>query len=141
MVTWVLTTAPTFPNQGDPHARYTILRPAVARPVRSRLLASDLPTLPRADRGGDPDHRSPHGLQPPPHAPGIGPRRSLQLSPRLLETALGWALAIYTVLAMRRVFRRSWVGTLFKAVLLFFIYSIVFALTVGGVFVYAVLQL
>jgi hypothetical protein len=58
-----------------------------------------------------------------------------------LETGLGWALAIYTVLAMRRVFRRSWVGTLFKAVLLFFIYSIAFALTVGGVFVYAVLQL
>jgi hypothetical protein len=57
------------------------------------------------------------------------------------ETALGWALAIYTVLAMRRVFRRSWPGTLFKAVLLFFIYSIVFALTVGGVFVYAVMQL
>jgi hypothetical protein len=59
----------------------------------------------------------------------------------VLETLLGWALAIYTVLAMRRVFRRSWAGTLFKAVLLFFIYSIVFALTVAGVFVYAVLQL
>jgi hypothetical protein len=58
-----------------------------------------------------------------------------------LETLLGWLLAIYTVLAMRRVFRRSWVGTLFKAVMLFFIYSMVFALTVAGVFLYAVLQL
>jgi hypothetical protein len=42
---------------------------------------------------------------------------------------------------MRQVFGRSWVGTLFKAVLLFFIYSIVFALTLAGVFVYAGLQL
>src|SRR5438105_1144679 len=88
MVTWVLTTAPTFSNQGGPRARYTILRPAVARPVRSRLLAANLPTLPRPARGGHPDHRPPHRLQPAPHGPGIGPRRSFQLSPRLLETAL-----------------------------------------------------
>ena len=39
-------------------------------------------------------------------------------------------------MAMRRVFRRSWPGTVFKAVVLFFIYMIVFALTVGAVFVY-----
>src|SRR5215211_7208167 len=88
MVTWVRTTAPTFPDQGGPHARYTILRPAVARPVRPRLLATDLPTFPRPARRGHPDHRPPHRLQPPPHAPGFGPRRSLQLSPRLLETTL-----------------------------------------------------
>jgi hypothetical protein len=59
----------------------------------------------------------------------------------ILETLLGWCMAIYTLIAMRRVFGRSWAGTLFKAVLLFFIYSIVFALTMGGVFVYAGLQL
>jgi hypothetical protein len=58
-----------------------------------------------------------------------------------LETLLGWCVAIYTLIAMRRVFGRSWGGTLFKAVLLFFVYSIVFALTLSGVFVYAGLQL
>jgi hypothetical protein len=59
----------------------------------------------------------------------------------LLETLLGWTLPVYTFMAMRRVFRRSRIGTLFKAVVLFFIYMIVFALTVGAVFVYSVLQL
>jgi len=59
----------------------------------------------------------------------------------ILETLLGWCVAIYTLIAMRRVFGRSWAGTLFKAVLLFFVYSIVFALTLAGVFVYAGLQL
>jgi hypothetical protein len=58
-----------------------------------------------------------------------------------LETVLGWCLPVYTLLAMRRVFQRSWVGTVFKAVVLFFVYSIVFGLTVAGVFVYAMLQL
>jgi hypothetical protein len=42
---------------------------------------------------------------------------------------------------MRRVFRRGWLGTLVKGVALFFTYSIVFALTVAGVVVYAALQL
>jgi hypothetical protein len=42
---------------------------------------------------------------------------------------------------MRRVFRRSWVGTLFKGVVLFLVYSIMFALTFVGVIVYAALQL
>jgi len=55
----------------------------------------------------------------------------------ILETALGWCLPIYTLLAMRRVFQRSWAGTLFKAVILFFVYSIVFGLTVASVVVYA----
>jgi len=58
-----------------------------------------------------------------------------------LETVLGWYAAIYTLFAMRRVFRRSWVGTLFKAVVVFFVYNIVFALTFVGVIVYAALQL
>jgi hypothetical protein len=59
----------------------------------------------------------------------------------ILETVLGWCLPVYTLIAMRRVFQRSWAGTVFKAVVLFFVYSIVFGLTVGGVFVYAMLQL
>lgn len=34
MVAWERTTAPLRPNQGDPHAPYTILCTAAARPVR-----------------------------------------------------------------------------------------------------------
>jgi hypothetical protein len=59
----------------------------------------------------------------------------------ILETVLGWCLPIYTLLAMRRVFQRSWAGTVFKAVILFFVYSIVFGLTVASVVVYAAWQL
>jgi Protein of unknown function (DUF3667) len=58
-----------------------------------------------------------------------------------LETILGWTLPVYTLMAMRRVFRRGWPGTVFKGVVLFFLYSIVFGLTVAGVFVYAAWQL
>jgi len=58
-----------------------------------------------------------------------------------LETVLGWYAAIYTLFAMRRVFRRGWLGTLFNAVVLFFVYSILFAFTFVGVIVYAALQL
>jgi hypothetical protein len=58
-----------------------------------------------------------------------------------LSTILGWTLPVYTLMAMRRVFRRSWIGTVFKGIVLFFVYSVVFGLTVAGVFVYAALQL
>ena len=58
-----------------------------------------------------------------------------------LETILGWTVPVYTVMAMRRVFRRSWLGTVLKGVVLFVVYSIVAALTVSGSFVYAALQL
>ena len=58
-----------------------------------------------------------------------------------LSTILGWTLPVYTIMAMRRVFRRSWLGTLFKGVVLFFAYMVVFGLTVAGVFVYAASQL
>jgi hypothetical protein len=44
-------------------------------------------------------------------------------------------------MAMRRVFRRSWPGTVFKGIVLFFIYMIMFGLTVGAVVVYSLLQL
>jgi hypothetical protein len=59
----------------------------------------------------------------------------------ILETVLGWCLPIYTLIAMRRVFQRGWPGTLFKALILFFVYSIVFGLTVASVVVYAAWQL
>ena len=59
----------------------------------------------------------------------------------LLETILGWTLPIYTFMAMRRVFRGSRLGTLFKGVALFLVYMIVFGLTVGAVVVYSLLQL
>ena len=59
----------------------------------------------------------------------------------LLSTILGWTLPVYSLVAMRRVFPRSWLGTAFKAVVLFFVYSVVAGLTVAGVFVYAAWQL
>jgi hypothetical protein len=59
----------------------------------------------------------------------------------IFKSLLGWSLPVYTVFAMRRVFRSSWGGTLGKGIALFFIYMLVFALTMGGVFVYAAMQL
>jgi Protein of unknown function (DUF3667) len=58
-----------------------------------------------------------------------------------LVPLLGWSLPVYTVLAMKRVFGRSWKGTLLKALALFVVYMLVFSLTVVAVFVYAMLQL
>jgi hypothetical protein len=52
-----------------------------------------------------------------------------------------WVLPVYTVIAMRRVFGRSWTLTLIKGAALFVVYMAVLAITVGGVFVYAVLQM
>jgi hypothetical protein len=57
------------------------------------------------------------------------------------ETILGWTLPVYTVIAIHRVFPRSWVGALFKGAALFFVYMLVFALTIAAVFVYSLLQL
>jgi hypothetical protein len=58
-----------------------------------------------------------------------------------LQTLLGWAATIYTVIAVRRVFTKSWTGAVFKTFALSLIYLSVFALTVGGVYVYALLRL
>jgi hypothetical protein len=52
-----------------------------------------------------------------------------------------WALPVYAVIAMRRVFCRSWVGALFKAAALSAVYMVVFGVTMAGVFLYAMLQL
>jgi len=54
---------------------------------------------------------------------------------------LFWSLPLYTVLAMKRVFARSWPGTLLKAAALFVIYQVVLSITLAGVFLYAMLQL
>lgn len=58
-----------------------------------------------------------------------------------LGTILGWTLPVYTIAAMRRVFPRGWPNTLFKGIVLFFVYMIVLGLTVAGAFVYTALQL
>jgi Protein of unknown function (DUF3667) len=65
----------------------------------------------------------------------------LQGSADVLQTLLGWAVTVYTLIAVRRVFAKSWAGALFKTFALSIVYLAVFALTVGGVFVYAMLQL
>jgi hypothetical protein len=52
-----------------------------------------------------------------------------------------WSLPVYTIFAMRRVFGRSWTRTLVKASALFVVYMVVLAITLAGVFVYAVLQM
>jgi hypothetical protein len=57
------------------------------------------------------------------------------------QTLLGWTLPVYTLVALRRVFKRSWTATSFKAIALFLVYMVVFGMTVAGVFVYASLQL
>lgn len=58
-----------------------------------------------------------------------------------LETLLGWTVWIYTVVAVRRVFAKSWPGALLKTLALSVVYLAVFAVTVAGAFVYALLQL
>jgi len=68
-------------------------------------------------------------------------RPALTGSSDLLRTLLGWLLLLYTVVAMRRVFHRSWPGTLFKAAVLFIVYMAILGITVAGVFLYALLRL
>lgn len=58
-----------------------------------------------------------------------------------LRTVLGWAAVLYTVVAVRRVFARSWKGALGKSAALAVAYLLVFSLTVAGVYLYAILQL
>ena len=58
-----------------------------------------------------------------------------------LAPLLLWSLPLYTVLAMKRVFGRSWKGTVAKAFALFAVYMVVLLITMTGVFLYAVMQL
>jgi len=59
----------------------------------------------------------------------------------IVGVVLLWSLPLYTVVAMKRVFGRGWGLTLLKAFALFVVYMVVLAITVAGVFLYAVLQL
>jgi uncharacterized membrane protein len=59
----------------------------------------------------------------------------------ILEALLWWCLPVYTLLAMRRVFRRSWLSTIFKAVVLLLVYLVVFVLAMFSAVVYAAFQL
>jgi hypothetical protein len=74
-------------------------------------------------------------------ASAAGAWPALKGTSSIVRSLLGWSLPVYTVIAMRRVFRRSWIGTLVKGLALFFIYMLLFALTMGAVFVYAAMQL
>ncbi len=58
-----------------------------------------------------------------------------------LEALLLWSLPLYTLLAVRRYFRRGWVATVFKTLVLVALYTVLFALTVSVVFVYSALHL
>jgi hypothetical protein len=65
----------------------------------------------------------------------------LQGAADILQSLLGWWVSIYTVIAVRRVFTKTWAGAFFKTFALSLVYLAVFALTVAGVFAYALLQL
>src|ERR1700733_4299672 len=58
-----------------------------------------------------------------------------------LVPLLLWSLPVYTVLAMRLVFGRSWTRTLVQASALFIVYMVVMMIALTGVFVYAMLRL
>jgi hypothetical protein len=57
------------------------------------------------------------------------------------STVLGWWMVGYGAVAMRRVFHMGWWLTLSKAALLFIVYAVMLGLTVGGVFIFAALEL
>ena len=59
----------------------------------------------------------------------------------VVMASIGVYMPVYVVLAMRRVFRRGWLSTFFKAGVLFFIYVTVLAMTLAGVLIYAVWQI
>ena len=60
----------------------------------------------------------------------------------LIEVAeLGWTLPVYTVLALRRVFKNGWLKTLLKALCLAMAYLILALVLWLAVFAYAALEL
>jgi hypothetical protein len=65
----------------------------------------------------------------------------LQGAAGLLQTLLSWSVAIYTVIAVRRVFAKSWAGALIKSFALSIVYLVVFALAAVGVVVSTLLEL
>lgn len=54
----------------------------------------------------------------------------LQWASDSLQALLGWSVSIYTVIAVRRVFAKSWRGAIVKSLALSVVYVGVFALTV-----------
>jgi Protein of unknown function (DUF3667) len=65
----------------------------------------------------------------------------LQGAAGLLQTLLNWSVAIYTVIAVRRVFAKSWAGALIKSFALSIVYLVVLAITAVGVVVSTLLEL
>jgi Protein of unknown function (DUF3667) len=59
----------------------------------------------------------------------------------ILEPLLGWSLALYTVLALRRVFKNGWLKTLLKALSLVVGYFFMAVILWVVAFVYAALEL
>ena len=55
--------------------------------------------------------------------------------------SIGVYIPVYLLLAMRRVFSRRWINTVFKACVLFLIYVTVLAFTMVGVLMYAIWQI
>jgi len=60
---------------------------------------------------------------------------------RVLRPLLGWSLPVYTVLALRRVFKNGWTATLLKAFALSVAYFLLGVLTSFVAVVYAALEL
>ncbi len=60
---------------------------------------------------------------------------------QILSLALLGSLPLYTVLAMKRVFKAGWLRTLLRGFALFVMYAVVLEVTVVGVFTYSVMQL
>jgi hypothetical protein len=54
---------------------------------------------------------------------------------------LFWLMVVYSIIAMRRVFKMGWWLTLAKSLALFVVYFTMLAITVASVFIYAALQL
>jgi hypothetical protein len=70
----------------------------------------------------------------------VGALHSPSLNGDWLITTFDWVVAIYTVLALKKVFARGWFNTLAKAFGLLIVYSVLLTVTVVGVFVYAAMQ-
>ena len=64
---------------------------------------------------------------------------ALQGAANSLQSLLGWCMVIYTVVALRRIFTKSWPIALLKSTALSLAYIAVFSLTVGCVFLYTLL--
>ena len=69
------------------------------------------------------------------------PRVDVEGAAQILSLALIGSLPLYTVVAMKLVFKAGWLRTLLKGFALFIVYAVVLEITVVGVFTYAAMQL